>query len=88
MLWEFWALYMAACGMYAKPFTPPDCEPGGPTGWPMFGPIRRMSLRDDGREPIWGCGVWPRGPKTPLEIGGDADGVWCRMTGNGGCDWN
>lgn len=59
-----------------------DWGPGGPTGWPaMFAPIRCMSFRDDGREPIWGCGVWPRGPfvgwpaKTPLGIGGEADGV-------------
>lgn len=47
----------------------------------MFGPILRMSFRDDGREPIWGCGVWlPPGcePKVPLGIGGEAEAVWFR----------
>lgn len=49
----FWGLYMPGCGMYVKPFTACGWDPGGPTGWPtMAGPIRRMSLRDEGREPI------------------------------------
>ncbi len=86
MLCGFWELKMADCAMKAKPLT--GWGPGGPTGWPtMLGPMRPMSLRDDGREPIWGCGVWPRGPlatKTPLGMGGEAEGVWCLMRGNGG----
>ncbi len=48
-----------------------------------------MSFLEVGRDPIWGCGVWPRwccGNGTPLGMGGDADGVVCRMCGKG-CPW-
>ena len=40
----------------------PGCgAPAWPTGWETIpGPSLRISFRELGRDPIDGCGVWPR----------------------------
>lgn len=49
---------MGGVGIYVIP----GCgAPVGPTGWETIpGPIRRMSFLEPGRDPMDGCGVWPR----------------------------
>jgi hypothetical protein len=75
---------MGGLGMYANPF----CGGGG-VEWgccigTRFELARRTVFLDDGRDPIWGCGVPSRGGwNMPLGMGGEGIGPFCCKCGKG-----